>query len=738
MATPDNQIGLEAVFEDANFQRGLDGYNSSISKATSNTESAGMDMEAIWNGLSKVGEIAFAALAAGIAAVAAELYLAVTAAMDAEEVFARMDFVVGNLAERTGVTSDEVLELADAMSQVIPIDDEVITSAIAMGLTFDGVNEDNIQPLISAAADLAEWTGKDLPNSMKTLSLAISDPDKAMRLFRDANITLTDAQKEVLEGFKETGDTAGATQFILERLKEKGILGLAEAMGDTAQGKLTLMQTALGNLQETLGEGLLEALSEVFVEITEFANDPSTLTFFQDLGARIGEFANMVLENLPSVIEGVQMISTWLSENKPLIIGILAAIGVAMAAFAISVVVASAATIQAVLPIIAIMAVVGLAVAVLVKAWEEDWGGIQTKVKDAWKKMKPTFDLLKKWLEVNIPKALKILADFWEDVLQPAIEDFVGFVADNLLPILVKVVQWVGENLPKALKQASDYWQSVLLPAIKAVSSFLSGTVFPIFQTLFTWLSNTLTAALKTLSNIWTNVLLPAIQAVWGFIQNYVIPLFNALSNLFNAVVGLAVRILAGIWQNVLLPALSAVWSFISSNLMPIFTAVANVINNTVKPALEALGNWLKDKAIALFTPFTNWLNNTFLKAWDAVRDAIDFVISGIDDLVDAINSVELPDWMSGSSAGPSSAMNSLTAGLQGVNEQLQTMSSLSVPSIQQQMSALASLRDAQGSSGAGFGSSISSSSSFSRTNMFGVNINTPGPSGFIEAMQGL
>jgi len=198
----DNEIGLQAIFENEQFQQGIAEYNSSVKDASSNTESGASTMSAAWSGLSAVGAIAFTAIGAGIAALTAELYLAVDAAMETEQVMARMEFVVGNVGDRTGVTAEDVLALADSLSQVLPIDDEVITSAITMGLTFDGVTKDNIEPLIAAAADLAAWTGKDLPATMRELSMAISDPDKAMRLLRDANITLTDAEMKTLKAFK--------------------------------------------------------------------------------------------------------------------------------------------------------------------------------------------------------------------------------------------------------------------------------------------------------------------------------------------------------------------------------------------------------------------------------------------------------------------------------------------------------------------------------------------------------
>ena len=780
----DNQIGLEAVFENEQFQRGISEYNSSVSNSSSATESGASTMSAAWEGLSAVGAIAFTAIGVGIAAMTAELYLAVDAAMETEDVLARMEFVVENVGERTGVTSEQVLEMADAISQVVPIDDEVITSAITMGLTFDGVNKDNIQPLIAAAADLATWTGKDLPSTMKTLALAISDPDRAMRLFKEANVTLTDAEMDTLKGFKDVGDTAGATAFILEQLKNKGIIGLGEAMGETAKGKMTIMQTALGNLQEALGGGLLDSLKGVFDKITEFANDPKTIGFLTELGQKIGEVATNVISRLPDIMTTIEGIVTWLSENKPLIVGILAAIGVAMLAFGYTTAAAGIAAMAGLWPVIAVMAVVGAAVALLYRAWTENWGGIQEKVAKAWKQVKPVFDQLKLWLSVNIPKALKVLADIWEKVLLPAIETVITWIVDNVLPLAVELVLWLGENIPKALKTLADFWTKTLLPAIQTVANWIDGTLIPILTVLRDWLatyltnaitalsalwtnvllpaitavynfintvlipifnslvtviSGALTVAINILAGIWTNVLLPALTAVWDFIQNSLMPLFEALANLVSAVVGLAVKVLAGLWQNVLLPALSAVWSFIQNSILPIFNTVANVISGVLSSAITTLSNLWNNVLLPAITavmdalePLASFLSGVLQRAFEGIRDIIEWVIEKINLLADAINNITLPPWLTPGSPTP------FEMGLRGINAELSKLARIALPAIRVQMDVLGVVRDVAGVGSRSMTGSVSSSSQRTSNYLYGANFNIPGPSGFIETLQGL
>lgn len=750
----DNKIGLEAVFENDEFQRGMDDYNRSLSGAVSETDSAGSDMSSVFEGLAAVGQIALTALVTAIGAVVAELYLAVDAAMETEEVMARMEFVVGNVAERTGVAAEDVLALADSLSQVVPIDDEVIASAITMGLTFDGVTKDNIEPLISAAADLALWTGKDLPSAMKELSLSISDPDKAMRLFKDASITLTDAQKETLDGLKKTGDTAGVTQFMLERLAEKGIIGFGEAMGETSKGKMTLMLTALGNLQEALGTGLLDALKTVFDRINEFASDPIVIQTFTDIGTAVGEFAMQVIDNIPPIMDLVQGLVDWFKNNKPIIVGALAAMGVAIAAFGVVTAFAIFSAVEALAPILIAMAIVGAGVALLYKAWQENWGGIQDKVAALWKQIQPIFEQLQKWLQAQLPKALKMLSTVWNKVLLPAIKTVFEYIVNFVFPVISDLIDWMAEHLPEALQTSSDFLNKVLIPAIKDVVSWINKTLIPALKAMQDWfqiyvvgaiknlvatISSILIPIINTLAAIWTTILLPAMTAVYNFINSTLVPLFKALANLLSAVVGVAVTILAGIWQNVLKPALQAVWSFISANVLPIFQSVASTLsgvltsaikgvtdlwNNVFLPALQKVWDKLK--------PFADFLVTTLYNAFQKVKDAINFVTGGIEDITEALQNIQLPDWMTPGSPTP------LEIGLKGINEQLAKMASLSLPAVQQQMNILSSVRDVPGTSSPS-STVINNNTSTSNANyIYGGNFADRNQMGFIERSQGL
>ncbi len=712
------KIGLQAVFEDADFQKGIADYNSAVSDSSSATDKAATGMGGAWEGLSSVGGAAWAGIGIAIAAAVTEMYIAIDAAMETQDIMAAMEFQIGKTGDITGITSEQVIGLADSLSKVLPIDDEVITQAITMGMRFDNVTKDNIEPLIKAAADLSASTGKALPDSMKTLALAIADPEKAMRLFRDANVTLTDAEEKQLKSWKESGDVLATQEFILDKVNAK-VGGLAATMGQTASGKAKIMQTAFGNLHETLGGPLLDSLTGVFDKLTNFANDPRTLDFLSELGTKIGSVASSIVDSLPDMFSVIDGVVTWLQDNQPIVIAVLAAIGVAMVALGVTSATALAPVVTAALPVIAIMAAVGAAAALLSTAWQEDWGGIQTEVKKAWDKILPIIERLQVWLGKNLPIALQILSDFWTGVLLPAIKAVVTWWIDNIFPLYVNTAMWLSEKLPVALKFLADFWVNVLLPAIQAVASWISQNVLPLFSALQGWLGVVIPAAIQILSNYWSNVLLPAINAVWGFIKTNLIPLFNALGELLSAVVGAAVRVLANLWTNTLLPALQTIAGYISSTLNPILRAIGDVVSTYVLP---------------LIAPLATFLKNVLLKAFEGIATIIQTIIDNIKILTDALSKLALPPALTPGSPTP------FEIGLRGINKELEKMAMATLPAVQYQMEVSGVARDVN-SAPAGVGSnsgSISNSNQNTNNYLYGTQFNIPGPSGFVEAMQGL
>jgi hypothetical protein len=102
-----------------------------------------------------------------------------------------------------------------------------------------------ISAMTPLLVDYAKRTGKEIPAASGTLGKAIMGNAKAM--------------KELGIKFKDTGDPAKNYELIMAGLKDK-VGGFAASEATTLDGKLSILQTKFGNLQESVGEKLVPVI----------------------------------------------------------------------------------------------------------------------------------------------------------------------------------------------------------------------------------------------------------------------------------------------------------------------------------------------------------------------------------------------------------------------------------------------------------------------------------------------
>jgi hypothetical protein len=205
--------------------------------------------------------------------------------------------------------------------------------------------------------------------------------------------------------------------------------GAMELQANTWEG---LISTIKDNVKMALGgafKPLFDAFKTLLQRITEFTSGEGFTVWIAGIGAAIAVFVNWVSVQIPIAIAYFQNLSTWFTNNKPVIVGILAALGVALLAFGVTSAIAAATAIAPMLPVIAIIAAIGVAVGLLYAAWTSNWGGIQDKTAAVWAWLQPLLGQLQAWLQITIPIALAWLANVWQTVLLPAIQGAVDRVA---------------------------------------------------------------------------------------------------------------------------------------------------------------------------------------------------------------------------------------------------------------------------------------------------------------------
>jgi hypothetical protein len=208
-----------------------------------------------------------------------------------------------------------------------------------------------------------------------------------------------------------------------------------------------------------------------------------------------------VVSALPAVVQWFQMAFGWLADNQGVIVGVLAAIGVAVAAFVYTTVIpAAVAAIAAMLPIILIMAAVAAVAYLVYTAWTNNWGGIQGIVANAvaaiqpwiyklvenltkmWQWIQtnlfPLFQALGRLISAGAGAAFRLLAGYVQNSLVPALKQMWSWFSEKILPVLIEVGGFLEENFSKAFASISDAIHNVI-SWIDKLTEALNGIAIP-------------------------------------------------------------------------------------------------------------------------------------------------------------------------------------------------------------------------------------------------------------------
>lgn len=233
-----------------------------------------------------LGKIMAAGLAVGTAALVGIGVSSAKAAADAEGIATATNAVLASTKGVAGMTADAVADLATQLSLVTPFDDEVIQSGQNLLLTFTNIGKDVFPKATETALNMSQALGQDVSASAIQLGKALNDPIAGVTALRKVGVQLSDAQEEQIKKFMAVGDVMSAQKVILGEL-ETEFGGAAVAAGQTLAGQLAILQTGLGNVQETIGAALLPAITPL---VTAFAFSlPGAMETLKPALASVGE-----------------------------------------------------------------------------------------------------------------------------------------------------------------------------------------------------------------------------------------------------------------------------------------------------------------------------------------------------------------------------------------------------------------------------------------------------------------
>ncbi len=260
------------------------------------------------------------------------------------EVLKKVTIANSKVVEMEKATRESVLATSDALMKLTGIDDDVITGAQSILLTFTKIGKQVMPDATQATLDMAAALGLSNKEAAIQIGKALQSEQGVTALTR-AGVTFTKAEQAKLKALFTTGRYMEAQKMILAELnREFGGSAAAQADG------LTRLGTAWGNFVEGIGGMVLPVV---------------------DAAARVLTDLIYAAEPLTPIITGVAVAFAGLAATTGPIGAILGSI----------------------------LGPVGLvvgAVGALAVAWETNFGGIRDAITGAWASIKPGLDELKK------------------------------------------------------------------------------------------------------------------------------------------------------------------------------------------------------------------------------------------------------------------------------------------------------------------------------------------------------
>jgi hypothetical protein len=197
--------------------------------------------------------------AAGLGAMSFVAHKAVEAFAQLEVEQATYNAVLRATGFSAGKTGDDIEELATSIRQATAATEGDVRKAAAILATSGAVAGEQFDQTLRLARDLSVVMGGDMSSAAHTLGRALENPTEGMMMLRRAGVQLSEAQKQQIKNFSETGQSARAVQVILDEVARR-YGGAGAARGDTLIGATVKLSEATNNLLEQWGEQISRGL----------------------------------------------------------------------------------------------------------------------------------------------------------------------------------------------------------------------------------------------------------------------------------------------------------------------------------------------------------------------------------------------------------------------------------------------------------------------------------------------
>lgn len=404
--------------------------------------------------LGNAGKAIGVAAVAGAVGIGIALKGAYDAAVESQKIANETERVIRTTGGAAGVSAEQVGSLAESLSEITGIDDEVIQSTENLMLTFTGVKNrvgegnDVFTQATALSLDMATALGTDASGAAIQLGKALNDPIKGITALSRSGVSFTEQQKDQIKAMVESGNTLGAQKIILKELATE-FGGAAEAAA-TPWEKL---QVKIGNFQEAIGTRLIPIVDsavgwigdklpgafdtldqvfaniivgvEVFGEAWERADGQVTLSgfpgFMEDLAGKVKPVFDSIRafvddKVMPILADGFNLVKDDGDVAAAVITGVIATAFIALSIAAGQAAVSVAA---ATWPFVLIAVVIGGLAFAVIKLWQ-NWDTFREVVTGALS-----------WLQTNGPQVFETVKNAVVDFYNVALVPLLGYISDN-------------------------------------------------------------------------------------------------------------------------------------------------------------------------------------------------------------------------------------------------------------------------------------------------------------------
>ncbi|RMH85226.1 hypothetical protein EA796_06870 [Pseudomonas sp. AOB-7] len=239
-------------------------------------------------------------LAQGIRAVALE-------GSDKQQALGQLEATLASTGRQAEFTSQQLLDMADAMEASSMLTAEQVQSAQARLLSYTDVAATEFPRALQIIIDQQQRLGISVEQSAEIVGRALQSPSQAMAALGRQGFKLEDDQKRLLKQLEATGRTAEAQAIIMDMLAEAYGGSAAAARMNTAAGLWKGLGDRIGDfVSRVANSGAFEFMQRKLLELSDYldemANDgrldalaEALSTAFIDAAERVEAFGKKLL-----------------------------------------------------------------------------------------------------------------------------------------------------------------------------------------------------------------------------------------------------------------------------------------------------------------------------------------------------------------------------------------------------------------------------------------------------------